>query len=61
MWDEELDEDTKEAFKEWVKSGMPKPRTGKIPRQKHSDLDRLDNVYVHPWDQHIQNQDDIPF
>ena len=61
MWDQELDEDTKEAFKEWIKAGMPKPSTGKIPRQKHSDLDRLDNVYVHPWDRHIQNQDDIPF
>ena len=31
------------------------------PRQSHNDLDRLDNVYVHPWDKHCQEQDKIPF
>ena len=31
------------------------------PRQSHNDLDRLDNVYVHPWDKHCQEQDEIPF
>ena len=30
-------------------------------RQTHNDLDRLDNVYVHPWDKHCQEQDKIPF
>ena len=60
MWDEELDQDTKEAFKEWIKAGMPKAKTGKIPRQSISDLDRMDR-YVHPWDKHCQEQDEIPF
>jgi len=32
-----------------------------LPRQSLSDLDRLDNVYVHPWDKHCQEQDQIPF
>lgn len=31
------------------------------PRRSHNDLDRLDNVYVHPWDKHCQEQDEIPF
>ena len=31
------------------------------PRRSHNDLDRLDNVYVHPWDKHCQEQDKIPF
>ena len=31
------------------------------PRRTHNDLDRLDNVYVHPWDKHCQEQDEIPF
>ena len=61
MWDEDLDQDTKEAFKEWIKSGMPKAPTGKIPRQSINELDRLDNIYVHPWDKHCQEQDDLPF
>jgi len=30
-------------------------------RQTHNDLDRLDNVYVHPWDKHCKEQDEIPF
>jgi hypothetical protein len=30
-------------------------------RQTHNDLDRLDNVYVHPWDEHCKKQDEIPF
>ena len=32
-----------------------------LPRQSLSDLDRLDNIYVHPWDKHCQEQDQIPF
>ena len=31
------------------------------PRRSHNDLDRLDNFYVHPWDKHCQEQDEIPF
>jgi len=61
MWDEELDQDTKDAFRDWVKAGMPKAPTGKIPRQSINDLDRMDNKYVHPWDRHIKNQDNPPF
>tara|TARA_B100000214_G_scaffold288254_1_gene217824 strand:- start:353 stop:889 length:537 start_codon:yes stop_codon:yes gene_type:complete len=60
MWDEELDQDTKEAFKEWIKAGMPKAKTGKIPRQRVNDLDRMDK-YVHPWDAHCKSQDELPF
>jgi len=60
LWDEELDQETKEAFKEWIKAGMPKAKTGKIPRQSISELDRLDR-YVHPWDKHCQEQDNLPF
>ena len=30
-------------------------------RQTHNDLDRLDKVYVHPWDKHLKEQDEIPF
>jgi len=60
MWDEELDQDTKEAFKEWIKAGMPKAKTGKIPRQSINDLDRMDR-YVHPWDAHCKSQDELPF
>ena len=60
MWDEELDQDTKEAFKEWIKAGMPKAKTGKIPRQSINDLDRMDK-YVHPWDAHCKSQDELPF
>ena len=68
MWDNQLDQETKEAFKEWVRAGMPKARTGKIPRKSINDLDRLDNTYVHPWDDHCrkedeqrQKQDECPF
>ena len=61
MWDNQLDQETKEAFKEWVRAGMPKARTGKIPRKSINDLDRLDNIYVHPWDKHCQEQDELPF
>ena len=61
MWDEDLDQDTKETFKEWIKSGMPKAPTGKIPRQSINELDRLDNIYVHPWDEHCRKQDELPF
>ena len=68
MWDNQLDQETKEAFKEWVRAGMPKARTGKIPRKSINDLDRLDNIYVHPWDDHCrkedenrQKQDECPF
>ena len=58
MWDNQLDQETKEAFKEWVRAGMPKARTGKIPRKSINDLDRLDNIYVHPWDDHCQKEDE---
>ena len=61
LWDEELDQETKEAFKEWIKAGMPKAPTGKIPRQSINELDRLDNIYVHPWDEHCRKQDELPF
>ena len=61
MWDNQLDQETKEAFKEWVRAGMPKARTGKIPRKSINDLDRLDNIYVHTWDKHCQEQDELPF
>ena len=30
-----------------------------LPRQSLSDLDRLDNVYVHPWDKLCKEQDDL--
>ena len=32
-----------------------------LKRQSHGDLDRLDNIYVHPWDEHCKKQDEIPF
>ena len=55
MWGEELEY----AFKDYVKDKL-KPASGKIPRTKHSDLDRFEK-YVHPWDKHCQEQDNIPF
>ena len=46
-------------FYPYVKEKL-KPASGKIPRTKHSDLDRFEK-YVHPWDKHCQEQDNIPF
>ena len=37
MWDEELDQDTKDAFRDWVKAGMPKAPTGKILKRELRD------------------------
>ena len=55
MWGEEMEY----AFQDYVKEKL-KPASGKIPRAKHSDLDRFEK-YVHPWDKHCQEQDNIPF
>ena len=55
MWGEEMEY----AFQDYVKEKL-KPASGKIPRAKHSDLDRFEE-YVHPWDKHCQEQDNIPF
>ena len=55
MWGEEMEY----AFQDYVKEKL-KPASGKIPRTKHSDLDRFEK-YVHPWDKHCQEQDNIPF
>ena len=55
MWGEEIEH----SFQEYVKEKL-KPASGKIPRKKHSDLDRFEK-YVHPWDKHCQKQDEMPF
>tara|TARA_R100000742_G_C4216556_1_gene41489 strand:- start:52 stop:573 length:522 start_codon:yes stop_codon:yes gene_type:complete len=55
MWGEEIEH----AFQDYVKEKL-KPASGKIPRSKISDLDRFEK-YVHPWDKHCQEQDNIPF
>ena len=55
MWGEEMEY----AFKDYVKEKL-KPASGKIHRSSLSDLDRFEK-YVHPWDKHCQEQDNIPF
>ena len=55
MWGEEIEY----AFQDFVKEKL-KPASGKIPRSKHSDLRRFEE-YVHPWDKHSKEQDEIPF
>jgi hypothetical protein len=55
MWGEEMEY----AFQDYVKEKL-KPASGKIPKSKISDLDRFEK-YVHPWDQHCKDQDEIPF
>ena len=55
MWGEEI----QYAFQDYVKEKL-KPASGKIPRSKHSDLRRFEK-YVHPWDKHCKEQDEIPF